>query len=847
MGLKKIQLLVIKSLLKTRKLLLWVPVFSFIFGSLISVYIYKNLLQRERANLKMESTQRSREMINQIDLLISNSILRIQSYEEDIGSRPRDYQKDSSYIRQSLQYTIFQRLAIFRASELKTTKPDMKLLVRITTNNSVLPQATSDSLQSPELRRAIQSIVENNEYQRAVLYNRLDIPRLSVVLRSKNHSDIFFIFVTPLASVFDKIDLRPGEAAFITDHETDLSWKISREGTKKIIAPIQIGKSFEGPNHHTYFFNDGLPQSGLKVNFSFQLLEPENNLSPAVIAGLMSLFVTLVVSYLFWVLVSQNRIVTSLVLQKTKDLERAHHELQEALMAKTRFLGNISHEIRTPLNLILGMIDLCEERDKEKIISEYLSSMRSSGNHLLSMIEDLLDLAKADSNDLQIHPKKINLLQFLEETAKISGQDCTKKGLRFYTHFAPQLPAAVKCDPSRLRQILMNLLRNACKYTNDGHVILRVQVVSRADQTAKLRFEIEDTGVGIPRDKMGKIFDAFFQVESSYLLAEGGVGLGLAIVKELVQKLHGSVNVRMAPDHGSIFQVDLDLEVMEESNWLDNFKVADGLPRELNFVSSDHYWMESVSSLAYHPYLHVIQSKPSELSQLLADSRHSHKKNRWLIVDSTVPNFSFESFQKHGASGNVIIVGNKRHILDSQETWEIPVLDNAPTLLSEVLMAVGFSGRSRKKADLKEAAPLAAAQKAAVDEATKDLSLIVADDDIGNKELYMAYFSSKSWHVEYAMNGQEAWDLYLKKPSDVIILDVRMPVMDGFEVVEKIRKHEQSQGLPTKPIILVTADALESTADKALSLPKVTFLTKPIRRATLFDSIGKTVLDATPT
>jgi CheY-like chemotaxis protein len=205
---------------------------------------------------------------------------------------------------------------------------------------------------------------------------------------------------------------------------------------------------------------------------------------------------------------------------------------------------------------------------------------------------------------------------------------------------------------------------------------------------------------------------------------------------------------------------------------------------------------------------------------------------------------------KHDAKvGRVVVAGHRKNLLDAVADPQIVVIDNSPLLVSDVLGAIGFTNRPRKRAEKKEA-PLAVGTSAETVPATvkpaltagimkKPVSLIVADDDIGNKELYMAYFEKTPWNIEFAMNGKEAWDLYLSKPSDVLVLDLRMPVMDGFEVVEKVREYERQNHLPSKPILLVTADALDTTAEKALALPKVSFLTKPIKKSVLFASIEK--------
>ncbi|MNT04196.1 Transcriptional regulatory protein SrrA [compost metagenome] len=184
------------------------------------------------------------------------------------------------------------------------------------------------------------------------------------------------------------------------------------------------------------------------------------------------------------------------------------------------------------------------------------------------------------------------------------------------------------------------------------------------------------------------------------------------------------------------------------------------------------------------------------------------------------------------------MAGNRKNILDRRADFPLVIIDNSPILASDVFAAVGLSSRPVKRMEKKDAQNAVTPEQS--NKVRDDLSLIVADDDSGNQELYMAYFESKPWKTEYAMNGQEAYEMFLKQPSDVLILDVRMPLMDGFEVAEKVRAHEKENRLAATPIILVTADALEETVERASRIPGVTFLTKPIRKSVLFDSIGKT-------
>lgn len=820
---------------KTRRIFLWIPVLTLICGLSLSFYIHKRMLDREHSDQRAESIKRSREMIQSLDLLLSNSILRIQSYEEYIGTRPADYYRDMAFLGQSLRYTVFQRFSIFQIVGQRTASPPkLRLVSRINTPNSKVPEIKSKTMTSESVIRGIEEIIRNKEYSRAVLHERDGVPLITYVLQSRSRENVYFIFTAPLLSLFEKIDLRSSESLEIEDTENQDSWIITSDGNNKSIRVGNINKHIGRDDSLLQTLRLGEPQqTTLKVHFHFNF-QKADGLSASTITGIMSLLITLIISYLFWVLVQQNRRVSRLVIDKTHDLEQAHQELQEALVAKSRFLGNISHEIRTPLNLILGMVDLCEEKDTDKRIHDYLSSMRSSGNHLLSMIEDLLDLAKADTNELQVQPKRIHLINFLTDISKISGRDCAKKNLRFYSQFAFDLPAVINFDPSRLRQILLNLLRNACKYTNEGHITLRVTKIQQQNaNVATLRFDIEDTGIGIQDDKLNKVFDAFFQVENSSAFSEGGVGLGLAIVKELVNKLNGRLHVESTPKKGTLFRVDLDVEVIEATNWIETFRSPDDQVKEFTLISDDKNLQMSADALSMHPA--IIYSKLSYVAEI-RNSKSSHSPHsNWILLDASSGIGSTADIDLLHKHGHVILLGKKDDIVTKHPGLTDPVLDSSPLSLADIFATTGFYTKNARRAEAREASKPKI--ETPVQVVPDGLNILVADDDMGNQELYMAYFDGKPWNIKYTQNGKEALDAYTEKQSEVVVLDVRMPLMDGFEAAEKMRAFENENNLPQRPILLVTADALEETRMRAQLIPNTSFLTKPIRKKTLMDAI----------
>lgn len=834
--------LFISSFRKAQRLVLWIPIFSLLVGTGISTSIYLYLKQREIEAQRITSYQRARETINQIDLELSNSLLRIQTYEDSLGPRAVNYQNEHNYIQQALGYTLFHRLSIFRDLNPESSpdkKSELRVITRVNRTDSKLPEKNYRFVQSEAIKQAVESLKNSLSYHKTFLHEFENLPRLSVIMRSKDHKSVFFVFTAPLLSLFEKIDLSQTESIVVQDLEQNLSWTINSVDSEKKIKNIQtVSYDPKDKNSFHFIFDKGLPQSGVPLSFHFNYAKEDPGLTSAAnLGGLMSTFITLIISYLFYVLITLNRTAQKMIINKTLDLEKTAHDLQEALNGKTRFLGKISHEIRTPLNLILGMIDLCEENDTDKKLSHYLRSMKSSGEHLLSMIDDLLDLAKAESNDLNFHGRKTYLVQLLSDVTKLCSPDCEAKGLKFYTYFSAELPSVVICDPNRLRQVLLNLLRNASKYTNEGYIRLNVNLLdSRPPGHAKIRFEIQDTGVGIPRDKLNKVFDAFFQVESSSSFSEGGVGLGLSIVKDIVKKMNGQIEVQSSLQSGSVFRVDLDFEIFDRTPWIEMYKGDTSETKNLIVLSQNPFLLKSLEPLAKHPSLKV--STPSTQNFVSSIQNLKNMSNSYVIVDTETAGLKIEELSKQLKSKLMILIGKHSSLLSSVSSSLIAVMNNNPFLANELMNHLGLSSRAKQRKWAKNA--LIEENKPQNELQTKEnLKLIVADDDLGNIELYKAYFSKTIWDIHYATNGLEAWELYQKEVPDLMVLDVRMPLMDGFAVIEKVRDQEKESQITPVPIVVVTADLLDYTTEKAKQFNKVTLLSKPLKKATLFEQIHK--------
>lgn len=802
--------------------------------------MYSHLQERDDYIQKTIFTQTAREELAKIDLLLTNSILKIQSYENNLEDRPINYTKDQPYLDLVLRHTLFQRMSIINHYADK-----YKVLLRVNTPDTQIPETASIFLKSDLLKKTIDNLKKTSGLLSTVVYESNDRAYLSVMLRSRFHPSIYFLFTTPLSNLFNQTLLNEGNDIVVRPNNSETSWNIRRN--ENGIKTISKYNGDTEKDLASITFTNSLPQSNVALNITFRYAPIKTEfMSPEISAAALGILLTLVISFLFYTLINQNRLANKLIVSKTLDLEKTAHDLQHALNSKAHFFGKISHEIRTPLNLILGMIDLCTEVNNDQVVKNYLKTMHTSGEHLLSMMDDLIELAQAEKNELTFQERTIYMAQFLGDVVKLAGQDCKSKGLQIYLHLDKTMPATIVTDPNRLRQVLINLLRNACKYTLQGHVILAVTATeSVISNRVKIKFEVKDTGIGIPADKMNKVFDAFFQVENSKTYAEGGVGLGLSIVKDIVKKMHGKIAVTSTPKKGSTFSVDFEFSRPDRVNWFEIYKTHDTTKYTAVLLSTDPQLQKSFAALSVHPNIEEVIFITEDFAKVLL--LNDPNRQYWFVHDPDTASMDLDILSK--SFGRKVFVLGHGKIQQTMGHLNVNYLSNIPFLPYELLTAIGFTSRNRHRKHLSTSALTQSHGAAALlteqikvpqlQEVTvkEDLNIIVADDDHGNIELYKAYFAKSTWQVNYNYDGESAWQNFEKKLPDLLILDVRMPNMDGFELLEKIRLYEKQRNIKPIPVILVTADLLDYTAKTTKTFDDVTLLSKPIKKKLLFDAI----------
>lgn len=812
--------------------MLALPTITFFIGLALTTLVTSVVAHYEKEHSAALAAQRASDVIDRTALLFSNSILRIQSYDELFELNRTHLESRIPTLQYALRNTIFKRLTIFHISRPDPQHHpeilDLRITHRIEADKNNLPLAPTSHMRPGPVRDAVSKVLKTGSTHQTVVHETDGMVILSVLWKTTLSKDVLFVFSTPLTDLFDNVTLTPQEKLIVSDPFTGQRWQITTDflnKTKKSIAPVAgIANRAE--------LRDDSTDSGTKPNFEFISSEPVGLFPLYKLTFLFGLLFTCLAVYLLWVLLSQNRKISQLVIQKTYDLEEANSNLHDALMAKARFLANVSHEIRTPLNLILGMIDLADEKASDEKQRNYLMSIKTAGNHLLGMVEDILDVSKPDIQTVEVRSKRVSTIQFLDEAAKIITPICLESGLRFYLIVSPDLPLHIETDPSRLRQILINLLRNASKYTPKGYIALRATQNLLSDHTLGIRFEVIDTGLGIPKDRLNQIFEAFFQLESAKILGAGGVGLGLSIVKDLVKQLGGQISVTSKVGMGSNFRIDFALVGEKLTPWTQSFQASFQGTKRIVLVTLDERLSESVDFLKGFSALQVMTFSPD----LLANYKEIKEVPTVLVLDAMVAALpTVASFVEQFAFERILLVGDSKEPLSRSLHEKAILLDSRPLSPIQLIHAIGLVAKKRDRT-VKASAVEAATPKASVPE-TKKISVLIADDDAGNRQLFQAYLEPFPWTLRFAKDGLEAYELYRQSPADVLIADLRMPGLDGFALIERVRAHEKQMGLTPAQIILVTADALEETAEKAKLFPGTHYLTKPIRKRQLLDAI----------
>jgi signal transduction histidine kinase/CheY-like chemotaxis protein/HAMP domain-containing protein len=536
--------------------------------------------------------------------------------------------------------------------------------------------------------------------------------------------------------------------------------------------------------------------------------------------------------------------------QAEANLVKAKEAAEAASRAKSEFLANMSHEIRTPLNGVMGMTDLTLDTHLTAEQREYLETVKMSADSLLTVINDILDFSKIEARKIDLEAIDFDLRDCLETTLKTLAIRADEKGLELLCEIAPEVPEVLRGDSGRLRQVIMNLVGNAIKFTDKGEVALKVQVEARVDQEFMLRFTVADSGIGIHKEKRQLIFDPFSQADSSTTRKYGGTGLGLTISSRLVEMMGGRIWMESELGRGSQFHFTArlgaaDTKVIEVGSIAPpeilravKVLVVDDNRTNRRILGGMLGRWEMTSSSA--------QDGEEALSKL-AEAQETGAPFALILMDMNMPKMDgFELIQrirqrKDWSAATIMMLTSAGHRGDAARCQELGVAAYLlkPIRQSELREAIARVLGAREQ---KGAIPLITRYSLHdAREPSSSLRVLLAEDNPVNQRLASRLLEKRGHSVVVAANGLEALEALEKASFDLVFMDVQMPVMDGFEATAAIRKKEGPGGIRL-PVVALTAHAMKGDQEKCLAGGMDGYLTKPIRPQEL-DEILRSYLE----